>query len=235
MKLFKKILIGLKKLFKKKPITFKPALLKHKYYKSIEVLPVWNLYKVQKTGDLRYLLILDDYINLPKVNIDLSEVYQNILLQFEELDLKVQSMYLECWYYYNQYKIGDIKNQKANNSFAKYITYLDRIYENYQYDNQIFETSKDMYIHFKQKYTDFEQMIFLRLFLFDYRTLKADSKNKTDLYDEIINLREIIPNQPLEMKKTTVFEYLRLKKFVKEKTAQIQKESERLKSRKKDR
>lgn len=37
-------------------------------YKSLDFIPMFNFYKVEETGDLRYLLKLDDYEQLPEVD-----------------------------------------------------------------------------------------------------------------------------------------------------------------------
>ena len=39
-----------------------------KHFRNIEELPIWNYTKVNETGDLRYLLCLDDYYDLPNVS-----------------------------------------------------------------------------------------------------------------------------------------------------------------------
>lgn len=56
--------------------------MKIKHYKSIEDCPIWNLNKVNETGDVRYLLKLDDYYDdLPLNGFSLSDTltaYKNI-------------------------------------------------------------------------------------------------------------------------------------------------------------
>ena len=41
-----------------------------KYYKTIEDLPIWNFEKVSETGDIRYILKLEDYFELPEEGFD---------------------------------------------------------------------------------------------------------------------------------------------------------------------
>ncbi len=58
-----------------------------KVYNSIEDLPVWNFLKVLKTDDKRYLLILDNYFDLPKVDdVDLFTAWQTIQTEIVDLN-----------------------------------------------------------------------------------------------------------------------------------------------------
>ena len=53
-----------------------------KFYKNIEHLPVYNFSKVSEANDLRYLLILSDYFELPEISEkeykELFEVWERI-------------------------------------------------------------------------------------------------------------------------------------------------------------
>jgi hypothetical protein len=53
---------------------------KHTHYENIEDCPIWNFSKVGETGDLRYLLKLEQYNVLPKIDTaKLSIVYEQII------------------------------------------------------------------------------------------------------------------------------------------------------------
>lgn len=41
-----------------------------KYFRTIEDLPIWNFEKVSETGDIRYILKLEDYFELPEEGFD---------------------------------------------------------------------------------------------------------------------------------------------------------------------
>jgi len=73
-----------------------------KIYNDTETLPIWNLSKLQETGDLRYLLILDQYSQLPKINMKtyelLTKKYNTILSQIDNLDLRLQYLFLESYF-----------------------------------------------------------------------------------------------------------------------------------------
>ncbi|MDX5586492.1 MAG: hypothetical protein QNK20_16520 [Aureibaculum sp.] len=51
-------------------------------YRSIETLPIWNFKKVLELGELKYLLKLDDYGNLPEYDKDLQEVWEAIYYEW---------------------------------------------------------------------------------------------------------------------------------------------------------
>jgi hypothetical protein len=58
-------------------------------YKSIEFLPIYNFYKIMDTNDLRYLLVLDNYFELPEYNEDLTNIWEEIrnqLMTSQEID-----------------------------------------------------------------------------------------------------------------------------------------------------
>lgn len=58
----------------------------YKNYKSIEFLPFWNYYKVSENNDHRYLLKLDDYEELPEIEIDLSDIWENICFEIADIN-----------------------------------------------------------------------------------------------------------------------------------------------------
>ena len=54
---------------------------KYKTYTDIDILPVWNYNKVKETNEYRYLLKLEDYLELPKIDFDLSKIWEDINFQ----------------------------------------------------------------------------------------------------------------------------------------------------------
>lgn len=62
----------------------------YKYYKSINFLIAFNYYEIKATGDLRYLLKLEDYEDLPDdVDVEfLKPVMDEIYIQASEIGLK---------------------------------------------------------------------------------------------------------------------------------------------------
>lgn len=58
-------------------------LLNPKIYRSFEQLPIWNFDKLQSENDFRYLLQLNDYGKLPKINkyieVDLLKTYHQLI------------------------------------------------------------------------------------------------------------------------------------------------------------
>ena len=57
-----------------------------RYYRSIENLPQWNFQKVLQTGDLRFILVLDDYFEIESVkvnkSIDLNTIWEKIFDEY---------------------------------------------------------------------------------------------------------------------------------------------------------
>jgi len=72
----------LKRITKKSEVNYK-----YDHYKSLDFITVFCFFMTTSTGDYRYILKLDDYENLPDVNIDeLKEVWDNINSEFEDTD-----------------------------------------------------------------------------------------------------------------------------------------------------
>ena len=60
-----------------------------KYYKHIDFLPMFNYVYVNKTGDLRWLLKLENYDELPEINQDLTDELSKLWdeYQFQIIDV----------------------------------------------------------------------------------------------------------------------------------------------------
>jgi hypothetical protein len=58
----------------------------HKYYKNIEDCPIWNLQKVNETGDLRYLVKgVEDYDDIKEKELDLETLATSYSNMMEEV------------------------------------------------------------------------------------------------------------------------------------------------------
>lgn len=70
----------------------KPEIPEHKFYKSCKYLPIFNFYEILESNDLRYLLKLPDYEDLPDEKTinkkQLTEVWRNINLEYGDLQLQ---------------------------------------------------------------------------------------------------------------------------------------------------
>ena len=54
-----------------------------KLYRTIKDLPIWNWDQIKSTGDKRYLIKLDDYDELPKVEVPV-ELWQDLLKEYKD-------------------------------------------------------------------------------------------------------------------------------------------------------
>lgn len=64
----------------------------YKIYKSLDILPIWNYNMICEKNDVRYLLVLDDYNDLPeKCNIEKCyEIWDKLIYDFDYLDLSLE-------------------------------------------------------------------------------------------------------------------------------------------------
>lgn len=56
-----------------------------KFYRTIEELPIWNFEKINEQGDVRYMLKLDDYFELPEIGIDYDTLVDYFIQISDEL------------------------------------------------------------------------------------------------------------------------------------------------------
>jgi hypothetical protein len=56
-----------------------------KFYRTIEELPIWNFDKINEQGDVRYMLKLDDYFELPEIGIDYDTLVDHFIQVSDEL------------------------------------------------------------------------------------------------------------------------------------------------------
>lgn len=61
-----------------------------KHFKTLDYLPMFNYYKTEETKDLRYLLKIEDYEELPEVEVDyLNEVWNDLVLEVQDITIKL--------------------------------------------------------------------------------------------------------------------------------------------------
>ena len=185
----------------------------YKYYKSIDYLPLFNFFMVHKKNDLRYILKLEEYETLPD-NIDLKELekpWEDILIQYQEEEdsnastikfiqaktiFNLESEYLVLWNIYNllttipeNKEIRQIKKEAGLE--GKDAEWIKKKLK--ALNNQILIKRKDIE--------------------------KDEPKNKTFDFYRIIDEIESFKGYQINMHKTTVSQYIAIKKNIKAKQA----------------
>jgi hypothetical protein len=56
-----------------------------KFYRTIEELPIWNFDKINEQGDVRYMLKLEDYFDMPDKNVDYDSLVDHFIMVSDEL------------------------------------------------------------------------------------------------------------------------------------------------------
>ncbi|MCP4987236.1 MAG: hypothetical protein GY928_14655 [Colwellia sp.] len=161
------------------------------FYKSLDFVKVWNYYKVEETGDFRYLLKLDDYDTLPDFKCDeLESVYSDLKLEVAQVaidkDRKSEIVFdkqRKCQELKNQYDIIQlIINCLLLDKDDKYIKLLS------DYGYKINE-SKDYYEEL-ERITKASGSIITKIGRLEYdindlTKVGAKSSNKTTIWDEL--------------------------------------------------
>jgi len=133
-----------------------------KIYNHPDLCPIWNYMQVIRESDLRFLLVLDDYINMPDkqysnevkkgwwifkktrkilnnhyTDNELKTAWDNINYNFEEgtLDLSFEILKMECWEAYIKWRT-DRMVQNYHRLFGKLKNKIEGLYKNYKIGDQ---------------------------------------------------------------------------------------------------
>jgi hypothetical protein len=113
-----------------------------KYFQKYELIPVWNFFKIIETQDLRYLLILDDYNELPKIDVDIQiwlNIYYEHLDNFGEPEEVVDARNKNNQYWIKYWKFVETKNRKliTELEIAKKRLIKDKKIEKFDFERQV--------------------------------------------------------------------------------------------------
>jgi len=181
---------------------------KYNYYKSIDYLPIFNFFKIIETDDKRFLIKIEDYEILPEnVNADvLNKIWVNIQREYSEAEDSNSSIiqlmtakgvhqmeleYLMLWNLHNL-MVADIEGDSAK-AMLKYAGLekwdLKRIEKKLKALNNKINLKRE--------------------------TIKEDEpKSKFDFW-RIIDEIEDIKGRAIDVRKTTVRQYIAIKKNIK--------------------
>jgi hypothetical protein len=177
----------------------------YKYYSSIDFLPLFNFFKVIETNDYRYLLKLHDYEILPKTELNLQQVWTEIQTQYAKADdsnfqiinftqaKSLQKMELEYLMFWNIYNLMAVAPEhKETKRLLKYAGL----------ENETFKT-------IEKKLKALKNRIELRKKDFDKKETK--SVDFWRIIDEIEDLK----GRSIDIMKTTVRQYIAIRKNIK--------------------
>jgi len=180
--------------------------LKYNYFKSIDFLPLLNYINKINTGDLRHLLKLDDYEILPETNTDeLITVWENIERECTEVENsnsaiiqyttaksvhKMELEYLMLWNIYNMISIAP-----EHPETIKILEYSKLKLTRVQIEKKL-------------------KILRNRIELKRHDAKSTQNDKKVDFY-EIIDQIEDIKGRSIDLKNTTVRQFIAIKKNIK--------------------
>jgi hypothetical protein len=199
-----------------------------------------NYTQVQNTGDLRHILILEDYTDLPECTIDLMPYWENLNYQFGDfsLDLTLHRLRMRAWGEYNKFRIKEGDEKICNATFAKYKFELGIHSKDFHLNDlsfywlhsmdveeeillkllpmkdKIFETIDGFYRTLRD-YLTYDEVFNTRLWIMKYIQCKA--KIPFDLYDEAL-LLESITGKTIDVTVCPVARYFAIRKHAKQKS-----------------
>ena len=186
------------------------------YYKSLETIPVFNYWKLQKTNDLRYLIANVDINSLPEKydKDELNNAYYEFNLNINNVNFELQKAYFKVLSLMYDYQSEKTTRQKVDDSFNVYCKILDKYFKNYEYDNEIFDTAIEFrnYLLKTVAITDNELYFYGRINVLNYNAIKAESKGSWDLYNDITAIKSYI-NIDIDEFKCSMSKFIHLKKL----------------------
>lgn len=186
---------------------------KNTFHKNLGTICIYAYYMLQKTNDLRYMLKDIDFDDLPEVEItqEFYEAQLELFKDFDKMDLTIQELYIETIKDLITYL--DNKNpkteQKCNDSFHRYLKYINSQYNSFTYENIEYKDVYNIYNKLKNE-IEWSNFIRKRVLIFDVIKLNVKSRNEWNLYDEIANLRAIL-GFDIDEFKTSVKKYMSFK------------------------
>lgn len=202
-----------------------------RYYNSRDTVILWNYEKFQKENDIRYLLILDDYNDLPEINDKnlekLTQASKNIIYQAEDgtYDLSLEYLQFHAWNSFFEYLNDDLNTPQYNKDFAKYRKALEKIGAVKLTENSFIRLfSNDIpiseYLDLKDKeydsiyylYTDvrdklsYNEMLLIGLYLVESVEM-VDTKKKTSISKTLKTVERILKIGYIDKRKITLADY----------------------------
>lgn len=178
----------------------------YKLYTSVNRLPLTRFFDILNTNDYRYLLKLKNYDNLPKIKMDLSEIWANI---YE--DFLIKSDNKEYKYRFNQRKNIDLLIVEYEQ--LRYSLWVAGL----KYDEDIlkFLKSKGINIDYKDYKGSFEKgkSKFKSLeYKIKFKRKEFEENNSSikneSTYEQIIDDIEKYKGHQIDIEKTTVLQFI---------------------------
>jgi len=162
-----------------------------KLHKSLSSISVFNYWKLQITGDLRYLIKDIDFSDLPEIEITqvFYDAQLSIFKEIEKIDNEIQYLFIDTLKYTIDYitEKTSSNEQKCNNSIHKYLKYLNNNFQSFTYLENKYNDVYDIYKLIKETSKNFTVE---RVQLLDYHLLNCESLNKWDLDDELVYFKD---------------------------------------------
>jgi len=188
-------------------------------YRSFDIIPVWNYWKIVTKGELKYICVAEKYeyetlILSELQKIETEKAYSKLFSETQGLSLKLQQSYYNAWLaYFNFLKTGIISN--VFSSFGKYRKILDELQTGFLFEGKTYETSLEIVNHLdkicKDNNIPSHEKSFLRLKIIDYRIIGGQKKTKPwDLIEESVQIKEVL-SQSFDIHGISVSEYNQLR------------------------
>ena len=158
---------------------------KIKYYKSIYEIPVWNWYKMNDESNLSYLLILDDYDSIPEHDINLGDVYFNILSQIPHADTTLQRYWINA-----KKELILLLSGKHNYSaiwqrLGIYENHLDSLFKDFRLGEMVFSDVKALHQYIIDNSNTKDEKIYNLFAALDINSINAEPINEGSILKEL--------------------------------------------------
>jgi len=192
-----------------------------KPYNSIDIIPIFNFWKLQTTGELKYLY--KNWFELDKIEIttEISNAQKKIFEGIEHIEFYIPKAYIKCQLLMNDYFV-EKNNPKRNNVekiktkfnfvFAKYLDILNISNYQFQIGKLKSDNIRELHKFYKDDKKEKNEEYFLsQLIDFYFLTLEYKAREKWDLYEEISFLSNYLKRE-IDEHKVTAQKYFSIKK-----------------------
>ena len=196
---------------------------------SYHTIPVWNMWQLNVSGDIKFLVVAEQYdydsLELDELKRDeLKQLYEkNFLHKYEDIpELLISGLAMTCC----QLLLGwrALKNKEAekafNQRFNEYCEQLGKVYENFEYENGTYELNallKHINNQMNEDIKNGANLVELKLkyaekkyFATSYISAIKQPKNKSDIMDMVL-YAEKITSQNIDY---YTFPYIKLKRII---------------------
>lgn len=176
-------------------------------YKNLELLPIYNYYKILKTGDISWL---GEGATI--------ELWNEIKLQIPNINLSIDKAYFKCFELYLRYLKNEIDIQLVHKQFGLYRDTVNHFFKEFEFEGTKYDNCNELYKYLSNN-MPIDWDIYEQLIIFNIDNI-VTQVNDYDLYAECVQLEQILGLQ-IDVNTCPTLKYFAYQKSANEKIKQL--------------